>query len=714
MSDAGAGFVWLSVNLLLVRAAWLVCRILFPSDTAFQRIGHVTVSCWAVIVGTSLALGSLAILSAQSLLAATTGLALGLLWSRWQLSQSLPENKSEEDRLLDAGAAAGSEAGWVLAWLVFAAFCAGRLITSALLRLPTDWDSLMYHIPLVDQWLRAGSLYAPDCAFWSNPGNNELLGLWLAAPFSGDFLVTLNNIPAVVLLPIASVELATRVGLARPLSHLTGFAAVAAYPVVKQMLDTGNDVAVAALFLASLAYGLRYVQCSRRGDLVFASVSLGLLAGIKFYALGYAGIAGITWLLWAAGHRKPQATARLAGAGLVGGLCWSGYWYLRNTFYTGTPFYPQGLTAGTDLVAEITPEFWTSSVLGNGRPEVWPLALEAVWTMTGPVQLAAVLASPLAAIGMVVSARWLFRRPAQCSKGAIRLGLAWAMGASALLLATTPCTVEIVPGTLDMLRGHYTLVRYGLCFLSLTVVSFLVLLQDVWQKVMLTVMFPREETIHPSLRLLPALLAGLLLFSFVCQVQASVSDGLRGALVMADLFDSLLWAINFLAIGASVVWLGGRPGRFRSTLVVGLLAASLAGMALGADWLARRWHTRFASHYDRLLKVQFFTRLAERDPATMRICVCDYRYYPFLGSSRQFRACRPQWLPTYPRLLQYLCEHDATFIAVRQPDYFPNGRYEGVKSWLDSHPSLFELVQQDGQYTLFRVNRARLAAEPSR
>jgi hypothetical protein len=716
MSDAAAGVVWLGVNLLLARAAWLLCGVLFPTDTTFQRVGHVTVCCWAGIVGTALVLGSLGRLSAPSLLAVVAGLsALALLWARSRLPRSVPVTKPDGDRTVAGG---GSEAKWLLAWLVFAAFCAGRLITSALMRLPTDWDSLTYHIPLVDQWLRVGSLYAPDCAFWSNPGNNELLGLWLAAPFSGDFLVALNNIPAVVVLPIAAVELAARVGLTRPLCHLTGFAAFASYPMVKQMLDAENDLAVAALFLASLGYGLRHVQQGRWGDLVFASVSLGLLAGIKFYAVGYAVIAGATWVLWATAGRGPRAVARLAGAGLVGGLCWGSYWYLRNAFYTGTPFYPQGLTPATDLLAEIRPGFWTSSLLGNGRPEVWPLALEAVWRMTGPVHLAAVLAFPLVAVWMVVSALWLFWRPDRHPEGAVRLGLAWALGASALLLATTPCTVEIVPGTLDVLRSHYTLVRYGLCYLSVAVVSFLVLLQDLWHKMGPAAAFlghvrpaPTEEAvgIRPPLRGLSAILAILLLFSFACRVQESVSDGLRGAMVVTDLFYSVLWAVDFLALGAAVAWLWRRQGRFRGALVLCLTAAGLAGVAVGADWLAGRWHASFPAHYDRLLKVRYFTRLADMDPATTRVCVCDYRYYPFLGSRRQFRACRPEWLPTYASLVRYLGDHDATFIAVRQRDFFPQGCYEGVKDWLEAHPGLFEPDQQDGQYTLFRVNRARLA-----
>jgi len=65
-----------------------------------------------------------------------------------------------------------------------ATMAVGLIVTQGVGRFPGDWDTLMYHLPLVDLWIQTGSLYVPECAVWHAPGNNELLGVWWAVPFS--------------------------------------------------------------------------------------------------------------------------------------------------------------------------------------------------------------------------------------------------------------------------------------------------------------------------------------------------------------------------------------------------------------------------------------------------------------------------------------------------------------------------------------------------
>ena len=99
-----------------------------------------------------------------------------------------------------------------------------RLLSLGLLRLPTEATTLTYHLPMVDHWIQAGSLYIPDCSHWSVPGNNELLALWIVAPFRTDFLAPLNNVLPVVLFAAASVNLAREFGIRGLWSHLVGMA----------------------------------------------------------------------------------------------------------------------------------------------------------------------------------------------------------------------------------------------------------------------------------------------------------------------------------------------------------------------------------------------------------------------------------------------------------------------------------------------------------
>ncbi len=190
---------------------------------------------------------------------------------------------------------------------------AARVGGVALLNFPSDWDTLMYHLPLVDQWLRAGSLYAPDDPVWYNAANVELVGLWCVGPFSGDFLTGLTNLPALVLFAGAAVELGGELGLGRRLSHVAGLAVVSNWVVFRQSPDAKNDMAVAALFLATLLFGMRYLRLSQRGALVYAACAFGLLCGVKYYAVGYAG--GRTARVGGGGQRGPSVPSRLAHLG---------------------------------------------------------------------------------------------------------------------------------------------------------------------------------------------------------------------------------------------------------------------------------------------------------------------------------------------------------------------------------------------------------------
>jgi len=428
-----------------------------------------------------------------------------------------------------------------VAWGLLGALFIAHVVFDGLLTYPSDWDTLAYHVPLVDHWIREGTLYVPNCAFWYSPGNNELLGLWFVAPFSGDLLISLNNLPAVILMPVAAIELVASVGVSRPLCHLAGMAIMATEVTWRQMVSAGNDLAVAGLFLATLVYGIRYARSGKRADVVFASIAFGLLTGVKYYALGYAGVAGLGVILLVAAARGRRVCVRAAAIGLAGALVLGGYWYARNAWASGTPLYPKGFTESTDVWGKIRPDSPTSTLIGSGRPEVWPLLVEAVASRGGPCQLVAVFALPLTLPWLAVSAlRGRIRGPfsgrektkvllgnlwARCAhlvgrlSGAVRTGretrptvvavpqetltpalsqkeregsgdrslgdrrlrgwLVLLILLSALVFLRTPNVVETVPGTMNMLRWQYHPVRFSLCFLSLAVVGLAVVMDDV-------------------------------------------------------------------------------------------------------------------------------------------------------------------------------------------------------------------------------------------
>lgn len=695
--DTLAAVAWVTTNLLLLAAGWRVSRRVASQDTPAALLLHTAVFYWGVIVGSATLLGALGMLTAVSLLGTVAALALLTLW--W-----VPAN-------LGANVATDrADRYGLIGWGGLMAFWVGYVVSGGLLEFPTDWDSLMYHIPLVDQWLCARSLYAPDDAVWYNPGNNELIGLWLVAPFSGDFLIGLNNLPALILLSLGSVEVGRQAGLSPLYAWMGGLAVVANGIVSWQLLDSENDVAVAALFVASLAYGFRYARSGQGGDLALGAMGVGLLAGVKYYALGYGVVAGVTLVLATALARGLRSVPRAAAFTLLGALVWGGYWYLRNTWVTGLPLYPKGYSAETDLIVEEwRSRIWTSTFLGSGRAEVWPLVLEAVKKMTGPCHLVATVAIPVTVGWLLVSGLWRRWFDPPRTEASIRVAVAVALMGSALVWGMTPYAAETTPGTLDQLRDGYLPVRFGLSFLSLAVIGLVRVLEDVGQGLRA---FAMRLTGSPgsddgvwlrTLGLLPALLFG---------VASAYQFCLRATYESKShyLIDSLLIGFHLMIVVALAYVCWTRWPESQRRLTAGGAALLMAVVVVAANGLADRWHAGFTPFYDRMFAGDTFSTLAQRDPATTRMCVLTARYYPFFGSYRQYRVSRPTRVPSYVAFRDYLRARDVNVVVIGG-DQFARGRYRHGVDRIIERPSLFRQVRQGSSFVVYEVDSARLGEE---
>jgi hypothetical protein len=172
--------------------------------------------------------------------------------------------------------------------------------------------------------------------------------------------------------------------------------------------------------------------------------------------------------------------------------------------------------------------------------------------------------------------------------------------------------------------------------------------------------------------------------------------------------ETLLLAANLLLAGAALALVLRLAPRRAWAVRAALVALALAGAAPAARALARHWHGGFARAYDALARGGLHAELAGGDPGEARICVLGYRYYPFFGSRRQFRVCRPLWLPTERALLEYLHRHDATLVVVLRGDLDNPRRYEKVPGWVLENAKVFEPVQDDPTYLVCRVRRAPL------
>jgi hypothetical protein len=679
LPDAVTAVVWLLAQVSLCRLAWRSpwgC----PRPPAFrERLLYGLVLFWACLVIVASLLAVFGALTGYSLLG---GVSLGcgaiLLALRGRKGASAPPPTAETP-------AARALNPWCIAWCVLFSFWVGRIIVEGLLVFPSDFDALMYHIPLVDHWLQARSLYAPDSLTWSNPGNNELVGLWVVAPFSGDFLIALGNLPATVLLAVASVEVARNLGLSRGFAHAAGLAVGAQYVVWAQLTNEGNDVAVAALFLATFACGVRFARRGRATDLVVGGLGLGLLAGVKYYALGYAAaVWGVTVVLVMA-VRGWRDGLRLAAVWVAGGLLCGGYWYVRNTLVSGSPLFPLGTRPENDVQAELYPELWKTTFAGNGSAKLWPLTWKAVWKMVGPYAFVACWMLP-AVLGWFAASGWWCRRNGKRTTGAIRWAFVALAAASLLVLAVTPFAVEDVPGTLNQVHWGYCPMRYGLCVTSMALLGAMTLLHHVLRVV------GRSVSSRAGVLLAVGAMAQAMIWPYA--QSSPVTDPTETGLCTLN----LLLVVGFLRL----IGLAELPRSVR----LGVFAAILAGAAWAGNELAERWHDGFLPHYGRFSLLKRLHEQEEAGPEPVRPCVLNHQVYPFFGSRRQFRVCQPVHVPSYRSLEQYLRRRRATVLVVEAIDEpAPNSlnRYRWGYRWASEHPDVFVPLARRAGQMLFRV-----------
>jgi hypothetical protein len=680
MFDAFISSLWLGATLSLFVAAWKWSRWLFPADPAFQRLGHSVVLGWTCVVVIAILLSVGNRLTGPNFLIAggvvgTTALVL------LRLSDS---SRSTVRYRMDRPVA------WHgLLWCAFFGFALRQLYVNGVCRFPSDWDALTYHLPIVDHWLQAKSLFAMDCRHWTTPGNNEVLTLWATGAFSGDFLATLSSLPSTLLFAASAIGMAAQCGLPRRLSHLTGFALTINTIVVRQLTNLDTDVAVGGCFLAAAFYSLRCCRHGRRADAWFAGLSLGLLAGVKYYALGYALLALTVAVLVMAGRRGTSAAAKLLFIALLGMAMCGGYWYIRNVIATGSALYPKQFFVSNDLLQSINPDTGSTSFFGNGRSELLPLFVSAVWHAAGPFQAAGLVATPLTIPCLLGAAGFHALRRGRTHAAWPRLALVVLVVGTGFLLGITPFAVENKPGTLNQLRWHYCPVRYGTCFLSTATLALAV---AIWDATMLVRSWVLGSGWLSSFRCRVGQNAGAVLFCAVGLAQIH----LQGQRWHHEYWISWTIGVNLVVlimIAREIPW----PRWSLPLVLAGLIPAVMCGCHTLSMW----WHAGFRTHYRLLLHTPSFLPPGTSPPVT--VCVFDSRYYPYFGSRRLNRVCQPIYAFSAGWLMDYLRQEEVGFVVQRRP--LTGGlkrRYGAIEECVAEYPEAFLLIREDKEFVIHR------------
>jgi len=690
--DAFAAATWYVVTVMVIWLAWTAARRVFPGDGRSERTMHALILIWTWIVLVSCGLGTFGALNAATLAFGVLLLAFATwFWCRVRIVRRPHTVESEAPRERWAGRC------WYVTWTAIAATGIILVVHYGVLKFPDDWDTLMYHRPLIVLWLQTGSLYVPECAVWHVPGNNELWGLWWAAPFSGDFWVALMNVPGVVLLALGTYEVARLTGVRFVLRHATVIAVLGSSIVFQELTNAKNDVAVVGLFMTGLAYGIRYVRGQSVADLAFAGAALGLLAGIKYYALGYAGVGwlSLTTMSWRRkGRRGALTTAVLLGAIM---LLPAAYWYGRNLTATGTPLYPLGYSEENASEVRLGPRrsAWKSSLLGNGRPDLWLQYVEAVLDEDGICQMAAVCAIPFSLLWLLGSSLRFAKQKKMRDASALRLGLALAVIGAWLNFAVTPFTV-----TSDReLDSSFLVVRFSQVPLAISVVILSLLLSDTSQWL--------EE--HVGNRLLRPTLSCALPGCFTIGAFATFTAQAIGWL-QAEWAVVGLVCLNLCLIGLIVGQLSAPGDRFleavRRVAFSGALIGGMGTFVFSSVRLSQWWHGHFASYYDQRFQTQAYSELEALKHPLPRIASLHFRYYPLFGSRRQFRVYRPLRVMSLDFLFAYLVTKRIDIVVVaHRGNRTELDTSRRLSEWMKEHPGVFERINSGGFFHVYRIDR---------
>jgi hypothetical protein len=219
----------------------------------------------------------------------------------------------------------------------------------AIVRPPTDGDTLIYHLPNAASWMHAHSLWVTDTHYWWYPGASEMMAAVLATA-CGPFALPATGTLALFALAAAAYEGAFAACGHRTFALACALALATSNVAAVQGGDLQNDVLLAALLLGLTTAGLA-------GARAVWPIALAL-ALTKPYGWIYAAVSAV-----AAGRRTRAVLALV--------LVTIGIWCARDAALARgaiDPLFGSGSSR----------ELWTTSILSHGAGGIALLVTSAL------------------------------------------------------------------------------------------------------------------------------------------------------------------------------------------------------------------------------------------------------------------------------------------------------------------------------------------------
>jgi len=325
---------WILVALAVGAARAIVDRTM-RADSAVEAGLRIGITFLAIVVGCGLVLGAARRLTLGWLLAAEGAIAGGAL-----ARPAAPRGRAVR---------AGLELDALPAWLVgtMAALLAAAIAYAWAHAPLTLYDAVSYHLFFAGRWVQDHALSIIPTPFSDEaqayaPANGEVFFAWAMLPFHGDLFARFGQLPFAVLGATALYALGRRLGASAEGAAYPPAFFLLSRPVLEQAVGANVDLICAALFAASLYFGILAVDRGERRDWTFWGICLGLFWGTKYVALVYTPV--VLLIALARGWRRRALWA------LPGIAAFALPWYLRNWVIAGSPIYPSSLSlAGITL-----------------------------------------------------------------------------------------------------------------------------------------------------------------------------------------------------------------------------------------------------------------------------------------------------------------------------------------------------------------------------
>ncbi len=578
-------------------------------------------------------------------------------------------------------------------WIGVLSFCLSHVVLYAVMRLPCDWDSMAYHLPIVDHWIQYSRLTPRDCAFWYAPGNSELVTHFFVAGYSGDFWAGLTNLPAVGLLISATIELLILLRV-RMLFRAVAIASLLASQIItRQLISQENDIAVASLYVAAVMFGWHWISRTHSIHAAFRSgavsaIAIGLLSGIKYYALGYAiiGAVGISaFVLLIGGFRRFAQTVFMMTVAIF--LCGS-FWYLRNWFVTGSPLFPKGFPSlgMPDLWGEMRPGNELSSLRrGITVRRAWMLE-RALLYESGPSTLFAVVSLPVV---IVVGLFSKLTRDTRLSRY-----MAASIAGAVLVYINTPNVIESVAGTENMISSYYHPVRFGSSMWTMATIGVFSLSANLRRRWLRMI----------AISVITLLTLGDVWLQFLHHFalhEFAAELGIRFHLpgrMPLEPFTLILLTLN-ISLSVMVLQTVQLQAKWRNIMI--LVASAVIVVVTGVQ--SAHWHEQYDDHFEQFefqgALSEIRSVLTDRD----RLFVCQYTYYLMLRSDRSGNVIRPLYFSDRESFEEQVRASGATKILANESDTHWTHSYDNVMKYIEQNPERYRVLRTWGELHLIEV-----------